>query len=216
MTRSVIVSSSFARLPLAAFALGISTSALGQDEGAEVVTDRNPNAMDVAATPIQDLNLTKDKIPEALTDSVIAPYASERLATCEDIRREVLRLDAVLGHDLDIDTKERKDITVGKVAKSAVGSLIPFRGVIREVTGAADHQRDFEEAILAGAIRRGFLKGLGMERGCPYPSRPATTRISMAGQPVVDGELITQWQEAKLKQGTVTFVSKPVVQGESE
>lgn len=214
MTPNVTELSNFARLSLAALLLGVAAPAFAQDEGAEVVTDRNPGVKDIAATPLKDLNLAKDDIPEALTDAVIAPYASERLASCNDIRREVLRLDAVLGDDLDIETDERRDITVGKVAKSAVSSFIPFRGVIREVTGAADHQRDFEEAILAGAIRRGFLKGLGMERGCPYPARPATTKITMGDQPVIEGEIASQWPDDTPKEGSVTFVSEAVVQGE--
>ena len=91
----------------------------------------------------------------------------------------MLRLDEVLGADRDVATGERRDLTLGKVAKSAVSSLIPFRSVIREITGAADHKRNFEDAILAGAIRRGFLKGLGEARGCPYPARPAFARIEV-------------------------------------
>jgi len=214
MTPNVTELSSFAKLTFTALLLAISGPAFAQDEDPEVVTDRDPSVMDIAATPIKDLNLTKDKIPEALADAVIAPYASERLASCDDIRREVMRLDAVLGDDLDIEIDERKDITFGKVAKSAVSSFIPFRGIIREVTGAADHQRDFEEAIVAGAIRRGFVKGLGMERGCPYPARPAAIKLTMEDQPVIEGEIAGQWRDDTPKEGRVTFVSEPVVQGE--
>ena len=101
----------------------------------------------------------------------------------------------MLGADLDIATGERRDITIGKVAKSAVGSFIPFRGLIREVSGAADHQRDFEEAIFAGAVRRGYLKGLGEARECPYPARPATARIDMEDAPVTDNALRRDWSD---------------------
>lgn len=180
--------------------------ASAQDDN-EVVKGRSPDMMNVASTPLEDLNLSKDEIPEALSDAVIAPYASERMATCEDISREVLRLDTVLGDDLDIQTDERHDITVGKVAKSVVGSFIPFRGIIREVSGAADHRRDFEEAIYAGAVRRGFLKGLGEMRDCSYPARPATTRITMSDMPTVENDLRRDWADTadvSRKEGRVT------------
>lgn len=199
------------RLTLAAALLSCAGAAAAQDDQ-KVVTNRDPGVMDVAQTPLQDLNLTKDEIPEALTDAVTAPYASERLAKCEDIRREVLRLDEVLGDDLDIVTDERRDITIGKLAKSAVGSFIPFRGVIRELTGAADRKRDFEEAILAGAVRRGYLKGLGDARGCAYPARPASTRISMNDAAVQEIAPAAP-KPATVTQGGITFVSNPVVQG---
>ena len=42
--------------------------------------------------------------------------------------------------------------TVGSVAKSVVGALIPFRGVIREISGANKHEREFQDAIMAGVI----------------------------------------------------------------
>ncbi|MGB3739298.1 MAG: hypothetical protein WA948_08090 [Pontixanthobacter sp.] len=195
MIRNAIRSSNCVRIAAGLLVAGAAMPAIAQDEGDEVVRGRSPNAMDVASTPLNDLNLSKDDIPEALTDAVTAPYASERMAACEDIAREISRLDAVLGADLDVATGERRDITLGKIAKSAVGSFIPFRGIIREVSGAADHQRDFEEAIVAGAIRRGYLKGLGQARECPYPARPATTRIRMDDAPPVDNELRRNWSD---------------------
>lgn len=158
---------SIAALPLAAL---LALPLAAQDAPERV--DKGPNAADIAMTPIQDLNLAKDEIPEPLQRAQADPYDSENLGSCEAIGSEIGILSAVLGPDLDMG--ERKSgLTVGKVAKSAVGSLIPFRGVVRQITGAADAQREFEAAILAGAVRRGFLKGLGQQRGCAYPARPA-------------------------------------------
>lgn len=195
MIRNAIASSNCVRLVGLTAALLASVPAAAQDAEDEVVRGRSPDMMDVASTPLTDLNLSKDEIPEALSDAVIAPYASELMATCDDITREIMRLDVVLGADLDIETEERRDMTVGKVAQSAVGSFIPFRGIIREISGAADHKRDFEEAIYAGAVRRGFLKGLGQSRDCPYPARPATTRISMAEGDAVESDLRRNWAD---------------------
>lgn len=186
----------------------------------ENVRDRNPDVRDIAATPITDLNLTRDEIPQVLVDAATNPYANDGLDNCSDLGGEIALLDRVLGADLDIDTDERRDITVGKVAKSAVGSLIPFRGIIREITGAADHQRNFEEAILAGAVRRGYLKGLGEQMGCAYPARPAFAKVKLSKsdrvevdefRPQVAAQPERQESEERAADGTL-FVSEPVVQ----
>ena len=55
-----------------------------------------------------------------------------------------------------------------------VGSFIPFRGLIREISGANEQERKLQLAIYAGSTRRSFLKGVGYQRGCPWPARPAT------------------------------------------
>lgn len=142
-------------------------------ENDERVTDRDPNVVDVAKTPLSDLNLAKDEIPEVLVEAASAPYSTDGLARCRALIGEVTRLDAILGPDLDVATEEERNVSAGKVAQSIVGGLIPFRGLVREVTGAADRKRQFEQAILAGFARRAFLKGIGQQRGCAYPGRPA-------------------------------------------
>jgi hypothetical protein len=47
-----------------------------------------------------------------------------------------------------------------------VNALIPFRGIVREITGAAPAQRRLNAAIDAGYARRGFLRGLHYARHC--------------------------------------------------
>ena len=47
-----------------------------------------------------------------------------------------------------------------------VNSLIPFRGIVREVSGAAPAERRLAAAIDAGFARRGFLRGVLSARGC--------------------------------------------------
>ena len=46
-----------------------------------------------------------------------------------------------------------------------------FRGILREVTGAAGNDRALRAAFTAGMARRAFLKGLGQGKGCAYPAR---------------------------------------------
>ncbi len=169
-----------ARLLLAAAAAALLPLPLAAEEEDQesrqdqVVTDDSVDAVDVAATPIQDLNLSKDEIPPLLLEAQKAPYSTEGLTICRHYQVEVVKLDAVLGPDFDIAEAEERRLTAGRVAKSLVGALIPFRGVIREVSGANEHERDFQDAILAGVMRRAFLKGMGLKEGCAYPARPAT------------------------------------------
>ena len=57
--------------------------------------------------------------------------------------------------------------SVAKIGGTAVvNSLIPFRGVVREISGAAAADRRLQAATDAGIARRGFLRGVYQTRGC--------------------------------------------------
>ena len=174
------------RAALAALCVGLATAPLAAQERDRTVTN-GPDIEDIAMTPITDLNLSRDEIPDVLLFAAANPYAVADTATCDQIAVGIAQLDALLGPDLDVKGA-KTGIAVGKAAQSAVGSLIPFRGILREITGAADHQRKFEAAILAGAIRRGYLKGLGQQRECEYPARPAYVGQMAFGE-AQDGEV---------------------------
>jgi hypothetical protein len=131
-----------------------------------------PDVGDVAMTPLNDLGITSKNIPRILIRAVDDPYTREGLHTCNSIAAEVGRLDAVLGADYDAYAEGKGGFDVGRLAQGVVGSLIPFRGVVREVSGAASKDRDMAAAITAGMVRRGFLKGMGQQRGCKVPARP--------------------------------------------
>ena len=87
---------------------------------------------------------------------------------------------SVVGPDRDIPADRAEKLSVGRVAQSAVGSFIPFRGIIREVSGANGHQRKVDDAVEAGTARRSFLKGYGQARGCAYPAREVTPKALAA------------------------------------
>ena len=140
------------------------------------MTDDEPDVTDVAKTPVTDLNIDKREIPAILLQAQAHPYSLTGLGRCGGLISEVAALDGVLGPDLDLPEEERARISAGRVAKTVVGSFIPFRGLIREVSGANDHDRKIQAAIAAGLARRGFLKGVGAARGCNYPARPASAR----------------------------------------
>ena len=165
-----------------AFAMAISP-AMAKDEPAEAekpkapVTSKEITAVDVAATPVTDLNLRKDEIPQLLLDAQASPYSVSGLSRCPQIAAKVGEFDAVLGDDIDLPQTEGRRVSGGRVAQWVVGSFIPFRGLIREVSGANGQQLRFQAAIQAGVARRSFLKGLGEAKGCRYPARSATREI---------------------------------------
>ncbi len=135
--------------------------------------NKSPSAGDVAETPLRDINVKKPKIPPVLERAVEAPYTLAGLNSCGRLAGAVGELNSVLGEDFDDAHARGHPFTPGHLAQSLVDSLIPFSGVIKEVSGAAAEQRRLQAAVLAGFARRGFLKGVGLSRHCPAPARPA-------------------------------------------
>lgn len=141
------------------------------------ITEQDVGAKDVALTPLSDLNLKKGEIPQVLIDAQENPYDLTGMARCPQIVAEVGELNAALGDDLDVAQAKRGGVSAGRAAQAALGSFIPFRGLIREVSGANAQDRKIQAAIVAGSARRGFLKGIGQQRGCRYPARSATPAV---------------------------------------
>lgn len=197
-----------ASLALAVMATATAFPAAARDRD-EPITAREPDAQDVAMTPITDLNLKKDEIPAVLLTAVTGPYASPNAGDCRSIEAAIGELDAVLGPDMDVVAHEGDRLSTGRVAKNVVASFIPFRGILRELTGAAEQERDWRAAIYAGAVRRGFLKGLGQQKGCAYPARPAFTRVAV---PKVDSPAKGKTRKQVASSDESAFVSEPVVQ----
>ncbi len=132
-----------------------------------------PDAREVAKTPLRDLNIDARDVPAVLITAERDPYAMHGLASCDAIVTEIATLDSALGGDYDISEGEDGEaMSPERIGQSVVGSLIPFRGVVREVSGAAESDRDLRAAYTAGMVRRGFLKGVGFSKGCDYPARP--------------------------------------------
>ena len=216
MTRSAIVSLSCARGALVA-GLIVSTPAAAQ----KVVTDDTVTVGDVAKSPLEDLNLAKDPIPPALQRALEEPYRDPGLNNCADIRNEIGDLDAVLGDDMDTDPHSDEHRTsVGRMAQNVLSSLIPYRGVIRSLSGANRHEREFKESIAAGMMRRAYLKGMGQAMGCPYPARPAPPEMIAAAilkqEEAQREEKEEQEEDQEETQGRPVpvdgYVAEPVVQ----
>ena len=209
-------------LGIALAALPLALPALAQED----VTDRTPSVREVALTPLSDLNLAKDPIPPVLLRARQAPYANNGLSNCTAILSEVGNLDAVLGDDFDTSSPDDREITPTGVAQRVVGMLIPFRGIIREVSGANNHEFQFREAIAAGLMRRAYLKGKGEELGCAYPARPAPPELAarlkaLEENPDQSAQRIARIREeavpiaseaTAIRQSATRFTSQPVVQ----
>lgn len=153
-------------------------SPLSSAAGQTAVDPGNVTAAEVVTKPLSDMNLRKDDVPPILIAARQDAYSVAGLRSCSAIQAEVRKLDAVLGDDIDVvedkSLGEKRGNSVGNIAKSVVGSLIPFGGVIREISGANENQRQWNVAIYAGSVRRAYLKGMGAQKGCRYPARAAS------------------------------------------
>ena len=132
-----------------------------------------PDVTEVAKTPLRDLNIDAKDIPEVLQIAQRDPYATQGMESCNALVSTIASLDMVLGADYDIAETDGNDrLSEGRIGQSVIGSILPFRGIVREVTGAAGNDRALRAAYTAGMVRRAFLKGWGLGRGCAYPARP--------------------------------------------
>jgi len=139
-------------------------------------TESNPVG-DAIKQPFADLNLIRDEISEALVRAAEAPYSLDGLGGCPALVSEIGELDAVLGADVDAEgAGGGGSHLVGDLLKGAFA--LPFRGVVRRLTGA--HRRDQAKAraVVAGVARRGFLKGVATSKGCALPRVEAASDSS--------------------------------------
>jgi hypothetical protein len=153
---------------------------VGEAAGSTVTQTRDGLA-DAALSPLEDLNLRREEIPPLLA-GMKNPYDLKPDLTCEEIAAMVGELDAVLGPDWDTASPDERlntekladeaaDAALGAV-ESGVTGWIPYRGLLREATGAASHQRKYNQAYKIGAQRRTYLKGYGLAMQCEPPARP--------------------------------------------
>ena len=126
-------------------------------------------AGEIMSQPARDVGISKLKIPPVLVKARDAPYDLTGLNTCEQLADAVAELSGVLGPDF-IPGEAWRENRTGKLVeaggRAVVNSLIPYRGLVREVTGAAPQQRRLDDAVSAGFARRGFLRGLHEGRRC--------------------------------------------------
>jgi hypothetical protein len=126
-------------------------------------------ATEIGSQPARDVGMSKREIPPILEKAFNDPYSIKGMKTCVALANEVKALNAVLGADYVVGNEYTENRT-GKLAeaggKTIINSIIPFRGLVREVTGAAPADRHMNAVVDAGLARRGFLRGVHLKQGC--------------------------------------------------
>lgn len=135
---------------------------------------------DAATTPLSDLNVVRADIPDVLKAAAAAPYAVPADTACPALAAAIQALDEVLGPDLDAPAGkggpgllERGEDAATHALQRTAEDVMPFRGWVRKLSGAERYAKQVGAAITAGGVRRGFLRGLSVARGCTAPATVA-------------------------------------------
>lgn len=135
----------------------------------EKVVETGKKAGEIASQPARDVGAEKIDVPIPIQQAAAAPYSLAGLRTCAQLNRAIFELSDVLGPDYDGPATVHEN-KAGKLAeaggKTIVNTIIPFRGLVREVSGAAPAERRLDAAIKAALARRGFLRGVATARKC--------------------------------------------------
>jgi hypothetical protein len=161
---------------------------------------------DAVSAPIEDLNLKREPIPAPL-DKMAYPYTTTPALRCREIAKEVAELDAVLGTDFDTiedgesSWGERGGEAIADVMLDTVRGLttgfIPYRGVLREATGAASYDRKRGRAFQLGYARRAYLKGLGQGLGCEPPAAPFLLQVEPEDEAIIEKKKLERRKEKR-------------------
>ena len=127
-----------------------------------------------AVQPLRDLSVIQETAPDVLLRAAIAPYDLTQARDCASLQAELRALDDALGPDLTPNGKTA-GVSVGGLAADLVAGVVglPFRGAVRWASGARSREAGLKAAVLAGMVRRGFLKGRQGLMACDAPLRPA-------------------------------------------
>jgi hypothetical protein len=154
--------------------------ACSSTKGVQDSSPTNPRSKDnvqsFVSQPLADLNISSEEIAPILTEAAANPYAPPKAADCDTLGAEIAQLDAVLGPDLApvkpgeqaaIISTDNAGSLAWSAARSTANGFIPFRSVIRFITGAERHDARVATAILAGFVRRAYLRGMAADMNCP-------------------------------------------------
>lgn len=141
------------------------TSSAAADSKVETTAEK---AAEIATQPARDLGVAKPEVPDVLVQATANPYAPQSTATCEELASAIAALNKHLGPDFTTANPENKAEKLAAAGgRAIINSIIPFRSLVREMTGAAEAQRRLEDAVDAGYSRRGFLRGIQRAKNCP-------------------------------------------------
>ncbi len=128
---------------------------------------------DAVTRPLADTNIRRRHVPPLLEAALADPYSLDGLRSCVSLRRAVTGLNTVLGPDVDVprapgDKRKGAEVVID-TAGDLIAGLLPFRGLVRQVSGAKRAERHEAAARFAGVARRSYLKGAMRERKCRLP-----------------------------------------------
>jgi hypothetical protein len=158
------------------------------DAVSQSAEERMPGVNDAVKAPLRDLNLVDDNIPTSLVRAYAKPYDVSGLDSCQAIQDQISALDLALGPDVDIPrgpTAEEDMFAKGRglagsaaldAVRSATTGVIPVRSWVRRFSGANRAEQEAKAIVLSGAIRRGFLKAIGLQQHCEWPAAPLDLR----------------------------------------
>lgn len=171
---------------------------------ADTATNTLEGAFKAAQSPLVDIGIIEDPIPEVLKQYAKNAYALPTPLTCGQILGEIAQLDMLLGPDqctaenpTGIPTShqgeyidEGSQAVQNRVSDTVTGyvNVMPFRSVVRYLSGAESHAREIVKAQQAGIARRAFLKGMAEAYDCRTPSSvplaPPVSAPSSAAEPL--------------------------------
>lgn len=156
-------------LSILACAMALLPTAVSMAQTPSQQSNTVDRARDIATQPVRDIGLQRGEVPPVLARAAAHPYSLDGLGTCARLAAATTELDSVLGADFDAPP-EREGNQTGRIAEAGgrtiVNSVVPFRGLVRELSGAASADRQLQAAVDAGIARRGFLRGVQQGRGC--------------------------------------------------
>jgi hypothetical protein len=123
--------------------------------------------------------LTGADVPQLLKDIKAEPYRTPGPPVCDTVPVEIKQIDELIGPDLDDQTKHDDKSLASKGANMA-RDLVPYRGVVRFVTGANKKDDELRDAVMAGYARRGFLRGVQLNMKCGAQAESAATAAQPA------------------------------------
>lgn len=153
--------------------LALAGTAMAQEQEQKKEDGTLKKAGEIASQPARDVGIDKAKVPEVLARAVEQPYAPPTGKGCKGLVALLTELNEVLGADFGTSSAANQN-KFGKLAAAGgaavINSLIPFRGLVREVSGAAPADRRLDAAVNAGLARRGYLRGIAVTKGCKLPT----------------------------------------------
>ena len=128
---------------------------------------------EVMLTPLSDVNLRKQRIPEKLSQ-LKTPYDPVENQSCLALMQDIYEWDNILGPDMDRAPYENKTLKKKRrlrersldVAEAGVAHFVPFRKLVRAATGATNHESHIRREYRKGLARRAYLRGLAASNRC--------------------------------------------------